>query len=216
MRYSRFACITAALLFSATITQAQPPGGRGGRGPGRGGPQPPPRVGSVALLDDLPLNDLQQGLDARAALQAYDQAIRQQTLQARSELLQKMRTILTEAQFGQFKDQLEQIPVLPSLPPQPRGIGTSDLTDRLLGFDKNQDGRITKDELPERMLNLLTEGDTNQDGALDREEIRNLAARASVDDQPPGGGGRGRRGGPPFGRGFGRGGFPPGPPPDQQ
>jgi len=44
-----------------------------------------------------------------------------------------------------------------------------------MAFDKNKDGKITRDELPERMQFLIDLGDTNKDGALDREEIKKLA-----------------------------------------
>ena len=46
---------------------------------------------------------------------------------------------------------------------------------RLMSFDRNADGRIAIDELPERMQSVLVRGDRSNDGALDREEIRQLA-----------------------------------------
>jgi hypothetical protein len=49
-----------------------------------------------------------------------------------------------------------------------------DIVERIMAFDKNKDGKVTKDELPERMHHLIALGDTNNDGALDRDEIRKL------------------------------------------
>jgi hypothetical protein len=45
-----------------------------------------------------------------------------------------------------------------------------------MAFDRNKDGKVTRDELPERMHGLIARGDTNNDGALDRDEIRELAS----------------------------------------
>jgi hypothetical protein len=139
---------------------------------------------------------MQQGIDARAALIAYDQTIRQQTMAARAALLDKMQSILNPEQFSQFRDELQQVPLLPQVPPQQRGVATTDLVQRVLEFDANNDGRVTKDELPERMAGILEQGDTNHDGALDRAELSRLAEQNAVQPQPPPGG-RGRRGGPP-------------------
>jgi hypothetical protein len=210
--------ISGTILLIAPLALAQPRGGpgRGGRGlpPGaRGGPQ----GGTERLVDDMPLTSLQQGLDLRAALIAYDQTVREQTLQARTALMEKMKTILSEDQLSRLKDQLDQIPAVTPPPPQPRGIATSDLVNRVVSFDKNQNGLITKDELPERMANLLSEGDANHDGALNKDELNSLAAKSSVNNNPPGRGGRGGRngrgrpGGPPPG-GFGGDPFGPGDP----
>src|SRR4051794_27118196 len=199
------ATLTLVLLTMTAMAQAQggpPRGGRGfgpaGRG-GRGGPpgpqnQPGPG-GAERLLDDLALVNLQQGLDARAALVAYDESIRQQTLQARRVLLDKMRTILNDDQFSRFSEDLNQVPLLPPVPPPGRAVATTDLVDRVMGFDQNHDGKIARDELPERMLNLFDEGDANHDGTLDRQELTNLANRNSVNDRPGPRGGGGRRGG---------------------
>jgi len=58
--------------------------------------------------------------------------------------------------------------------PEPGRLSADDIVERILSFDKNKDGKVTKDELPERMHHLITLGDTNKDGALDREEIKKL------------------------------------------
>ena len=67
------------------------------------------------------------------------------------------------------------------------------IVERILSFDKNSDGKITLDELPERMQHLIALGDVNKDGALDRDEIRKLATAlesiaslTSGDGPPPG------------------------------
>jgi hypothetical protein len=56
-------------------------------------------------------------------------------------------------------------------------LDVDDIVERIMSFDKNKDGKVTKDELPERMHHLLELGDTNKDGALDKDEIRKLATR---------------------------------------
>jgi hypothetical protein len=59
---------------------------------------------------------------------------------------------------------------------QPARISVDDIVERIMSFDKNKDGKVTKDELPERMHDLIARGDTNKDGALDRDEIKKLAS----------------------------------------
>ena len=46
---------------------------------------------------------------------------------------------------------------------------------RLMSFDRNHDGRVTVEELSERMQGLVARGDLGGDGALDATEIRSLA-----------------------------------------
>jgi hypothetical protein len=87
---------------------------------------------------------------------------------------------------------------------QPARISVDDVVERIMAYDKNKDGKVTKDELPERMHGLIARGDTNKDGALDRDEIKKLAST-------PGGFGPGGFGPGGFGPGgFGPGGFGPG------
>jgi hypothetical protein len=52
-----------------------------------------------------------------------------------------------------------------------------DIVERVMAFDKNKDGKVTREELPERMHHLIGPGDTNKDGALDRDEIKALATK---------------------------------------
>jgi EF hand len=59
---------------------------------------------------------------------------------------------------------------------KPGRLGVEDIAERILSFDKNKDGKVAKDELPERMQDLIAKGDTNKDGTLDKDEIRKLAA----------------------------------------
>ena len=51
--------------------------------------------------------------------------------------------------------------------------------ERLVSFDVNADDRISRDELPERMQELVARGDRNADAALDSDEIRALVKAAS-------------------------------------
>jgi hypothetical protein len=97
---------------------------------------------------------------------------------------------------------------------RPAGISVDDMVERIMAFDKNKDGKVTKDELPERMQFLIKLGDTNKDGALDKDEIRKLVAALAT--TPTGFGNGGFR--PDFGPGPGAAGgirvggaLPPGP-----
>lgn len=47
---------------------------------------------------------------------------------------------------------------------------------RLLSFDRDGNGRVTRSELPERMHDLLQRGDADNDSTLDDRELRELAA----------------------------------------
>lgn len=69
-----------------------------------------------------------------------------------------------------------------------RSSGAGGMMDRLMSQDKNEDGKLSKDEVDERMLPLFDRLDANSDGSIDKSEIEAAAARM--------GGSRGGRGGP--------------------
>ena len=60
---------------------------------------------------------------------------------------------------------------------------------RLMEFDENKDGKISKDELPERMQALMTRIDSDQDGFLSKQELESMGGAGGRG--PGGAGGRG-------------------------
>ena len=196
MRFVKFFVAAAATAALVALADGQPPpGGPKGDKKGDKGLKglKAPNTNSEQLLDDLKLTD-EQRRKARDLLRAHDDKMRQAARQAREELLAQMKDVLDEGALKTFKDELAQVPLLPALPANLRRVTDDDLIDRLMAFDKNGDGKITKDELPERMHALFEQGDANRDGVLDREEIKRLAERG-----PPG---RGGPNGPPPGAPF--------------
>ena len=61
----------------------------------------------------------------------------------------------------------------------------------LMGFDKNDDGSLTKEELPERMQNVIARADTNGGEIASKNELMAMALKEAT----PVSQGRGRRGG---------------------
>lgn len=54
-------------------------------------------------------------------------------------------------------------------------LSADDVVARMLSFDRNNNGRVEKAELAERMHGLVARGDVDGDGALDGTEVRALA-----------------------------------------
>jgi hypothetical protein len=173
-------------------------------------------------VDDLRLTGPKKD-KADAAVKAYHENVRTLMGLARADLLVQMQAVLSEPELKQFKEGLDRPPALARGgrgAGRGRGPSVDEVVERIMALDKNKDGKVTKDELPERMQGLIARGDTNKDGALDQDEVRKLAATLARDGAAFGLGGRGRRGGGPggfggrggFGGGFGPGtGFGPGP-----
>jgi hypothetical protein len=161
-------------------------GPRGGfrAGPGRrGGPDGGFRQGGTLerILDDLNLSG-QKKDQAEAAVKEYQENVRKLMGLARSDLLLKMKEVLSEEEFKKFSETLDRPPGLVAGRGRRgagffgiRGLTVDQIVERIMSFDKNKDGKITKDELPERMQDLIARGDTNKDGALDTAEIKKLA-----------------------------------------
>jgi Ca2+-binding EF-hand superfamily protein len=67
----------------------------------------------------------------------------------------------------------------------PGGPPGEGLVERLMGLDKNGDGKLTKEELPEWMQERMFErADANGDGAIDRQEAEQIAERLRRGPQP--------------------------------
>lgn len=68
---------------------------------------------------------------------------------------------------------------------------------RLMAMDADGDGKIAKEEMPERMQQNFQRIDANGDGAVDKEEAQKMAERMNRGDRPrgdrPPGGERGAR-----------------------
>jgi len=81
----------------------------------------------------------------------------------------------------------------------PGGPGRGGLSvERLMALDKDGDGKVTKEELPEPMQRVLQRGDANGDGAIDREEAEELVEQLRRDRPEGGAGGPGGPGGEGF------------------
>ena len=68
----------------------------------------------------------------------------------------------------------------------PGGRGPGAMVDRMMSWDANEDGIITRDEAPERMRDRFDSIDANGDGMLETEELENMLPPGRG---APGGGG---------------------------
>ncbi len=79
----------------------------------------------------------------------------------------------------------------------PGGAGNSEgLIATIMGFDANKDGKVTKEEAPERLQGLFERADADKDGALTKTEIEKTLS-AGIGSGPPGGRGGAFAGGRP-------------------
>ena len=61
------------------------------------------------------------------------------------------------------------------------GLGNGDrLIKRLLALSKRNDGKLTKDDLPERLRDRFDKIDTNHDGVIDEAELRDWIAKVQA------------------------------------
>ena len=183
---------------SLGVMMAQPPegfgGGRGGRG-GRGGPGGFMRMNPIFQALDTD----EDGELSKSEIKNAAKALRKLDKNKDGELtMDEVRPNFPQGGpggpgGGEGRRRGEGGPEGrdPGGPPQ-QGNDPEEMVKNLMAFDKNGDGKLSKDELPERMQGMLERGDTNKDGFLTPDEIRIMAAA----QQGPGGGmGRGGPGG---------------------
>src|SRR5438067_1710743 len=78
---------------------------------------------------------------------------------------------------------------------KPKDYSNSSIVTRMMAFDKNKDGKLTKDEVTDaRLHRLFDRADANKDGVVTKEELMTLAAQLEAEVGQ--GGGRGGFGGP--------------------
>jgi hypothetical protein len=168
--------LASAVTVALCCTQAglaQPPNRKG----------PPDRRGGGLdrVIDDLKLPSTKRD-KVRDAARAYEDNVRRLTDLNSSDLMMKLKDVLGADEFAKLSRATERARGGPA--PPSRDLGADAIVERILSFDKNKDGKVTKDELPERMQYLIEKGDTNKDGALDRDEIKKLAAEMAKDEAP--------------------------------
>lgn len=78
-----------------------------------------------------------------------------------------------------------------------RGSRGGDFVERMMGNDKNKDGKLTKEELPERMQSMFDRIDTNKDKEIDKAELTKMSEQFNSRNRSGGRdrGDRGNRGG---------------------
>jgi hypothetical protein len=85
-----------------------------------------------------------------------------------------------------------------------KDFSNSSIVTRMMAFDKNKDGKLTKDEVTDiRLHRLFDQADANKDGVVTKEELMALAAQREAEIGQGGGRGPGGPGG--FGGPGGRG-----------
>src|SRR5438874_443246 len=99
--------------------------------------------------------------------------------------------------------------------PPPGGARTASAVDalvaRMMAFDKNKDGKLTRDEITDgRLLRLFDRADTGKNGVVTKADLIAVATQL-IADGPVAGGPGGGFGGPDGPDGFGPGGGPGGP-----
>jgi hypothetical protein len=212
--------MVAALSWLPTFAQAQDPGQRPprpGGGPGASGeqdPGPPPRPEDFGPGDFPPppppnLIFLALDLDKNGEISSKELAKAATSL---AKLDKNKDGIITEEEVRPPRPPGGRRG--PGGPPEgfdgppgggppgaARGADPKALVESVMKMDKDGDGKISAQELPERMSRMMTEGDFNKNGFLERSEIEALSRRQGTQGNrrpgPPGGGSPG--GGPPGG-----------------
>ena len=158
-----------AALFWAQTANAQFDKKKKAKGPP---PAPTADTQEQRALDRLDLSgkELTKAQDALDAVQAK---ARREGNAIRQAFLKQVKDAVTLDQYVHLKDDLD---AGPNQGPG-RPVTVNDLVERVMVYDKNKTGKVSKEDLPERMQHLIAQGDLNGDGYLDREELEKLALR---------------------------------------
>ena len=169
MRYFSFTLISfVALAVGVPETDAQPGGFGGGRR--SGGRQPSPIMAALDANEDGKLS-AEEIKNAPAALRTLDK-------NGDGKLSgDEIRPARRGGQFGG----------------RGGGFDPGQLVDRILQNDTDGDGKLSAEEIPDRMKARLEEVDTNGDGAVDKAEVEAMVKALAERFGGGGPGGRGAR-----------------------
>ena len=119
-----------------------------------------------------------------------------------------MRIMFACVCFGIILSQATAQPPSDTAKQKSKDFSNSPIVTRMMAFDKNKDGKLTKDEVTDvRLHRLFDRADANKDGVVTKEELMALAAQLEAEYGQAGGrGGFGGPGGPGGPGGFGPGG----------
>jgi hypothetical protein len=179
----RLVLITACWCVCAGPTNAQPP-----RGPRDRPNGPPPRPEALeAIVEDLKLSPAARA-EAEKILEAHNDRMRKARDEARKVLLTQMKQVLTASQFAQFSEEIDRRGPPPPRRGTTRGVSIDRLVDHVMSFDKDKDGKVTRDELPDRLHYLFEKSGGEKNGSLTRAQVAAIANKVNADvadDRPP-------------------------------
>lgn len=179
------ALLMATLLISAPAfaqdAPKRPAAGRPGF-PGRGEGMPPgQRMGMMPLMKALDAD--QDGTISAAEIQNASKAL--------AALDKNNDGSLSPEELRPDLSQMAAAGGRPAAPGQPGagGAPSREMVTRMFEMrDMDKDGKLSGDEIPERMLQNLQRVDTNSDGAIDKAELEQAMARmAEQGGRQPGG-----------------------------
>lgn len=173
MKTSNFMAALIATATIATIASAQPP-----RGQGRGHDGPPPSHPIVDAIDQNQDHEISAEEIANASKNLLSLDKNNDGILNADDLghMGPPHSSRQEGQRGQRRSGGEG--------------GSNSFATRLLAFDENGNGKLEKDELPERMQGMIDRIDTNGDGVIDQDELQAMGGGGAGAGQQ-----RGRRGG---------------------
>lgn len=182
--------ITALLISSPLVAQDAPKRGAGGRPgfPGRGeGMQAGQRMGMMPLMKALDAD--QDGTISAAEIQNASKALAALDKNNDGSLSpEELRPDLSQVAAAAGRPGQ---PGAPGRPAQPGagGAPSREMMARMFEMrDMDKDGKLSGDEIPERMRQNLERMDTNGDGGIDKAELEQAMARmADQAGRQPGG-----------------------------
>lgn len=136
-----------------------------------------------------PIEDFIAGMSETLYRSGSREEMQQQMQALRTELIMSMSNLLDEAQRKTFRQVVDAVKIRgwqnTSRSSRRKGAKRDSSSEpkpnllprKLARYDTNGDGKLTREELPEHLHNLLDQLDTNKDDILDTEEMKEFKAK---------------------------------------